>query len=171
MKLIPSEKIELKTDLSIQEVRDILSENIRPKKKVFLSFTREKETKRFEGTFENDEFKLQRIVVGKKSFAPQIIGKIQEDTEDTKLTMDMKLRLSTILFLIYALGFVSFALIMALIGVFNQDTNPILLIFPFIMLVFIIGLVQYSFSSEKEKSIRDMKEIFGSEILKRTKVK
>ena len=171
MKLIPSEKIEMKTDLSIQEVSDILANNIRPKKKVFLSFTREKEEKLFEGTFKNDEFKLQRIVVGKKSFAPQIIGKIQEDTKDTKLTMDMKLRFSTILFLIYALGFVSFALIMALVGVFNQDTNPILLIFPFVMLVFIIGLVQYSFSNEKEKSIQDMKDMFSTDILKRTKIK
>lgn len=171
MKLIPSEKIEMKTDLSIQEVRDILTNNIRPKKKIFLSFTREKEDKLFEGTFKNDEFKLQRIVIGKKSFAPQIIGKIQGDTEDTKLTMDMKLRFSTILFLIYAIGFVCFAFIMGLIGVLNQETNPILLIFPFVMLVFIIGLVQYSFSNEKEKSIQVMKAMFETDILKRTKIK
>ncbi len=38
MKIIPSDKIEIVTTLSIQEARKILSENIRPKKIFKFSF-------------------------------------------------------------------------------------------------------------------------------------
>ena len=59
---------------------------------------------------------------------------------------------------------VGFAFVMGIIGVINQGTNPILLIFPLIMIVFGIGLVHYGFNSEKEKSINDFKRILNGQI-------
>ena len=163
MKLIPSENIELKTELSNQEVRKILHEYIRPKKESRFGFKNQKEDKLFEGTFEMDEFKIQRIIRGRNSFLPQIKGKIQSDFNGTRLTAVLKVHSFSIIFMIFGLTFIGFAFIMGIIGVINQATNPILLIFPLIMIAFGIGLVHFGFNKEKENSINDLKRIINGQ--------
>ena len=83
MKIIPSEKIEIETELSNQEVRKILIEYIRPKKGLIFRFNNPKENKLFEGVFKQDRFKIQRIITGKNSFLPQIIGQIEPNAKGT----------------------------------------------------------------------------------------
>lgn|SRR5690606_1656921 len=163
MKLIPSENIELKTELSNQEVRKILHEYIRPKKGSRFGFKNQKEDKLFEGTFERDEFIIQRIIKGRNSFLPQIKGKIQSDFNGTKLIAVLKVHNFSIFFMLFWLTFIGFAFIMGIIGVINQATNPILLIFPLIMIAFGIGLVHFGFNKEKENSINDLKRIINGQ--------
>lgn len=54
MKIFPSDKIEITTSLSLEEVRTILTNNIRQKTGVIFGFNNSKNTKLFEGSFEQD---------------------------------------------------------------------------------------------------------------------
>ena len=76
MKIIPSEKIEIITALSNQEVRKILMDHIRPKKGLTIGFNKSPDKKLFEGHFTRDKFEIQRIITGRNSFLPQIKGQI-----------------------------------------------------------------------------------------------
>jgi len=168
MKIIPSDKIEILTTLSNQEVRKILTKNIRPKKGLKIGFNKSQEKELFEGNFEQDRFEMQRIITGRNSFLPQIKGKIQPNINGTKLVADLKVHTFVIIFMIFWLTFVGFAFIMGIIGVINQGTNPFLLIFPLIMIGFGIGLVNYGFNSQKDKSINDLKRIINGQIKEKT---
>ncbi|MEP0214465.1 MAG: hypothetical protein ABJD66_14690 [Cellulophaga sp.] len=168
MKIIPSDKIEILTTLSNQEVRKILTENIRPKKGLKIGFNKSQEKELFEGNFEQDRFEMQRIITGRNSFLPQIKGQIQPNINGTKLVADLKVHTFVIIFMIFWLTFDGFAFIMGIIGVINQGTNPFLLIFPLIMIGFGIGLVNYGFNSQKDKSISDLKRIINGQIKEKT---
>ncbi|MFD2697808.1 hypothetical protein ACFSQ0_07370 [Mesonia sediminis] len=164
MKIIPSDKIEIITTLSNQEVRKILAENIRPKKGLKIGFDKSHKKELFEGNFEQDRFEIQRIITGRNSFLPQIKGKIQPNINGTKLVADLKVHTFVIVFMLFWLTFVGFAFIMGIIGVINQGTNPILLIFPLIMIGFGIGLVHYGYNSQKDKSITDLEKIINGQL-------
>jgi len=159
MNLLPSEKIELQTELSIQEVRNILKKNIRPKKGLTFGYKRAKDDKQFEGTFELDEFKIRRIIYGQNSFSPQIKGRIQSQQNGTKLIAHLKIHKLSLIFLIFWMAFVGFTFVVGIIGVINQKTNPILLIFPLILIVFSIGLVHYGFITERQRSVSELKKM------------
>jgi len=164
MKIIPSDKIEIVTTLSNQEVRKIMAENIRPKKGLEIGFNKPQKKELFEGFFEQDEFEIQRIITGRNSFLPQIKGQIQPNINGTKLVADLKVHPFVIVFMLFWLTFVGFAFVLGIIGVINQGTNPFLLIFPLIMIGFGIGLVNYGFNSQKDKSISDLKRIINGQI-------
>tara|TARA_A100000171_G_C2106164_1_gene132431 strand:- start:588 stop:1109 length:522 start_codon:yes stop_codon:yes gene_type:complete len=168
MKIIPSEKIELTTGLSNQEVRKILRDNIRPKRGFRIGFNRPKDDKLFEGFFERDRFEIQRIIKGKNSFIPQIKGRIQTDINGTKLIADLKIHGFVIVFMTFWLVFVFLALIATIVGISTQGTNPLALIVPLIMMAFGIGLVHYGFNSEKDKSINDLNRILNARIKEKT---
>ena len=163
MKIIPSDKIEILTTLSNQEVRKILAENIRPKKRLRIGFNKSKEKELFEGNIEQNRFKIQRIITGRNSFLPQIKGQIQSNINGTKLVADLKVHTSVIVFMIFWLSFVGLAFILGIVGVINQGTNPLFLIVPLIMIAFGIGLTNYGFNSQKEKSINDLKKILSGQ--------
>ena len=168
MNIIPSDKIEILTTLSNQEVRKILAENIRPKKGLKIGFNKPQEKELFEGTFEQDRFEIQRIITGRNSFLPQIKGQIKPNINGTKLEADLKVHTFAIVFMLFWLTFVGFAFILGIIGVINQGTNPFLLIFTLIMIGFGIGLVNYGFNSQKDKSISDLKRIINGQIKEKT---
>lgn len=168
MKIIPSDKIEILTTLSNQEVRKRMTENIRPKKRLKFRFNKSQDKELFEGTFEQDRFEIQRIITGRNSFLPQIKGQIQPNISGTKLVADLKFHTFVIIFILFWMTFVGFAFVMGIIGVINQGTNPFLLIFPFIMIGFGIGFINYGFNSQREKSISDLKRILNGQIKEKT---
>ncbi|WP_233269891.1 hypothetical protein [Polaribacter sp. L3A8] len=115
----------------------------------------------FEADFEQDSFKIQRIITGRNSFLPQIKGQILPSINGTRLVADLKIHSSVIVFMLFWLTFVGFAFITGIIGVINQGINPLFLIVPLIMIGFGIGLINYGFNSQKEKSINDLKKILN----------
>lgn len=168
MKIIPSDKIEIVTTLSNQEVRKIMAENIRPKKGFKIGFNKSSEKELFEGTLNQDKFEIQRIITGRNSFLPQIKGQIQPNINGTKLIADLKVNTFAIVFMIFWLTFIGLAFVMGIIGIMNQGTNPFLLIFPLIMIAFGIGIVHYGFNSEREKSVNELKRILNGQIKEKT---
>ncbi|WP_299780850.1 hypothetical protein [uncultured Formosa sp.] len=168
MKIIPSDKIEILTTFSNQEVRKILAENIRPKKRLRIGFNNSQNKELFEGKFEQNRFEIQKIITGRNSFIPQIKGQIQPNMNGTKLVADLRVHTSVVVFMIFWLTFVGFAFIMGIFGVINQGVNPFLLVFPLIMIAFGIGLINYGFNSQKDKSICDLKRIINGQIKEKT---
>ena len=168
MKIIPSDKIEIVTTLSNQEVRKIMAENIRPKKGFKIGFNKSSEKELFEGILNQDKFEIQRIITGRNSFLPQIKGQIQPNINGTKLIADLKVNTFVIVFMIFWLTFIGLAFVMGIIGIMNQGTNPFLLIFPLIMIAFGIGIVHYGFNSEREKSVNELKRILNGQIKEKT---
>lgn len=161
MKIIPSEKIEISTNLSNQEVRNVLRRHIRPKKGFSIGFNNQKDDKLFEGSFEQDRFIIQRIIKGRNSFIPQIKGQIQPHTGGTKLIAHLKIHTFVIVFMTFWLGGVFLSLITILVGVIMNETPLFLIIFPLFMLAFGIGLIHYGFNSESKKSINELKRILN----------
>jgi hypothetical protein len=133
-----------------------------------IGFNKSRSKQLFEGIFEQDRFEIQRIITGQNSFLPQIKGQIHPDSSGTKLVANLKVHTFVIAFMLFWLTFVVFAFVMGIIGVINQGTNPLLLIFPLIMIGFGIGLVNYGFNSQRDKSINDLKRILNGQIKEKT---
>lgn len=168
MKIIPSNKIEITTVLSNQEVRKVLMENIRPKKGLTIGLRKPKDDKLFEGFFKQNRFEIQRIITERNSFLPQIKGQIQPNIHGTKLVANLKVNTFVIVFMTFWLGGISLALVATVVGILKQGTNPFFAIVPLIMIAFGIGLVHFGFNSEKEKSINDLKRILNGQIKEKT---
>lgn len=160
MKIIPSEKIEFNTALSITEVNNELRKNIQPKRGIRFGFSKKENDKVFEGNHSNGKFEVQRVIYHRNSFLPQIKGTYQSSVNGTKVTAELKLHGFVVVFMTFWLSGVSLALIATIFGIITQGTNPIAVIIPIIMLAFGFGLGHFGFNMEKEKSIRELKKIF-----------
>lgn len=151
--------IEIITPLSIQEVRNILSKNIRPKRTFGFNSIKTGEKELFEAVFWEDEFNIQKIIITRNSFLPQIKGYIQPDFDGTKLVADLSVYTLVLAFLIFWLSVVFF------IGIIYNE-KYIYAIFPLLMIFFAIGLMHYGFNKGKIKSIVALKKIVKGEIIK-----
>lgn len=159
MKIISSQIIEFTTELSIQEVRDVLREHIQPKKGFSIGSPKQRNRKIFEGFVESDQFQIQKVSDRNNSFLPQIHGQITTDLNTTKIVMDFKIHQFVLAFVFLWIGLVFMALITVIIGVATQGVNPLLALIPLIMIVFAISITHYGFNSGKENAIRSLKKI------------
>ena len=159
MKIIPSEKIEFNTTLSISEVNNELRKNIQPKRGVRLGFSKKENDKIFEGNHSNRKFDIQRVIYHRNSFLPQIKGTYKSSINGTKIIAELKLHGFVVVFMTFWLSGVSLALIVTIFGIVLQGTNPIAAIIPLIMLAFGFGLGHYGFNMEKENSINELKKV------------
>ncbi|HZH86580.1 MAG TPA: hypothetical protein VFD77_04635 [Brumimicrobium sp.] len=165
MKIIPFERVELKSPLPIQEVSDLLYQSIRPKRDIItnFSFRSSKNDKVFEGVILDDKFKIQRIINMRNSFLPQITGEIYADKNGTKLMADLKIHKFVLVFMIFWLSVVFIAFVMISIGVYFDASNPFALLIPLVMFIFGIGLIHFGFNMERENSINDLKRVINRE--------
>lgn len=159
MKIIPSQKTELITELSIQEVRDVLREHIQPKKGFSIGLPQQRNKKVFEGFFESDQFQIRKVSDRNNSFSPQIHGHIKTDLNNTKLIINFRVHGFVLAFIFLWIGLVFMAFITTIIGVVTQEGNPLLALIPLLMIVFAIGLTHFGFNSGKENAIRSLKKV------------
>lgn len=159
MKIIPSQTIELTTELSSQEVSAILREHIQPKKGFSIGFPKQRNRKVFEGYFEDNQFQIQKVSDRNNSFLPQITGHIEADVNKTKINLDFKVHSFVLGFVFLWIGLVFMALITVIIGVATQGVNPLLALIPLIMIVFAISITHYGFNDGKENAIIKLKKI------------
>lgn len=163
MKIIPSGKVEITSSLSIQEVRDNISQNICPYRDLVSRIRNKKNDKTFEGRILNNHFNLQLIINMNNSFLPQISGEIQSVADGTKITADLKVHKFVKVFLIFWLSGVSIAFFTFLFGALLNEMNPFTPLIPIIMLVFGVGIIHFGFNMEKDNSINALKRIIANE--------
>src|SRR5690554_2023809 len=141
MKIIPSDKIDMMTTLSIEEVREIIRSNILPKKVLKARYSLPENRETFEGTFEQDSFEIQRIVIGRNSFVPKIKGKIYPNINGTKLIAELKISPFVITFVILWTSLVILFFIIGIMLVIFKAENSLFLIIPLGMMSFMFVLM------------------------------
>lgn len=157
MKIIPSERIEIISSFTIEEVKRVLDDNIQPK--VRFNFTYPNKHRVFEGFYEDNIFEIQRIIRGRNSFIPKIKGKLSSHENGSKLMATFKMNQFVIIFMIIWLGFVGVGFFVALGLVISENLNPFIIVGPFVMMIFGFGLMNYGFNSEKKKAVKALEKI------------
>ena len=132
----------------------IIHDNTRPKRGWEIRLSKIKEDKLFLGHIAENNFQIQRITQGKNSFKPQMDGTLVERTGSTEVTLDLKLNLFVLIFMLFWLGGVSIAVIGSIYGILYMDLAPFSAIIPSVMLLFGLGMVYFGFTMEKEKCIQ-----------------
>ncbi len=160
MKIFPKDDIEITTELSVAQVQEILSANIQPAKKFTFGFSHYTDEP-FTGFIEDNTFEIERVIIGRNSSVPQIKGQIQAAKKGSKIIMQLRLHRFVPAFMTFWLGGVFCGVLGILIGALTQGTNPLFIVFPLLMMMFVIVVVHYGFNSEKEKSIDDLCRILN----------
>jgi len=166
MKILPIEKLTFITELSKSKVIKELSSNIRPKQNFGLRNTTIETGKKFEGHIFGDNFKVTRIINYKNSFLPEINGKIIEKLNGTEIEVELKPTGFVMGFMILWFGGVSFGFIATLIGAIIGEGPIYVCIFPLFMLLMGFGILKFGFSTETEKSKKDIIEVLQAKLKK-----
>lgn len=166
MQIIPFQKIELITSLPKDEVERILANNIQANKGIVFKFSRATNKKLFEGRYSNGEFNIQRVINYKNSFRPQIKGKISAETIGTKITAELKMHEIVIIFMVFWLGGVALASIVAIYSMIANGVISYFLFIPIAMLIFGCGMGYFGFKFEADKSINELKRILKARLRK-----
>jgi hypothetical protein len=166
MKILPNEKLTLLTELSKSNVIEILNLSIRPKQNFGFGNGKIEEGKKFEGNIFRDSFNISRIINYRNSFLPEISGKINEKINGTEIEIELKQASFVKGFMILWLGGVSFAFITTFIGAIIGEGPLYACIFPLFMFLAGFGMLKFGFSTESEKSKKDLIEILKARIKK-----
>ena len=101
MRLLPRTKLELSSPLSPEQVARNLADAVEPRRLFRLTVG----TADFEGVVESPQFHIQRLIVGNKSFLPQIRGRIESAAAGSCIAMEITLPVvSQVLLLIWFSG-------------------------------------------------------------------
>ena len=105
LKLIPYHSVNLKSDLALDEIKDILKENVEIVP-VFSIFSM-KHNKPFEGRFNDFQYNIRPKINYGNSFIPVFHGKIDRNSNSTIISVKMHAHYYSVTFLIVCafLGF------------------------------------------------------------------
>jgi hypothetical protein len=169
MKYLPFENYVLTTNLSVDEVRDRLANNVEPQKKASISSSKQNTSKPYQGSIVNNSFKIFRIINYRNSFVPVISGEISQAYGKTEIAVKMKPVLFVLIFMAFWIGTVGVIcvciLVMAVLEfkdlIQNGFSPPILI--PFGMFIFGYLLITLSFKYESSTSKEFLKDLFEAQ--------
>jgi hypothetical protein len=157
MYLIPFLQFVIKSILSADQVREILSGDIDTRRYLRLS----REHPYFEGTIEQNQFKISRIIHYRNSALPVILGEIRDDIDRTTITIRMRLNLIMIVLMLFWLLAVTAVTVGMLTGLITDVEFPIA--FPAITLFFIYSTSLIFFHWEANKTKKYLKALLKAE--------
>jgi hypothetical protein len=131
----------LPPEVVIQRIREITRDPPDFRESIRLVFARRGvPNPPFFGKIEGQSFRLRRDIRNRKSFLPQIRGNVQQAFPGSRIDVTMSLHPATLLFMLFWLGGVGIAAVVAFVGFMSSDTagDPVWLI-PLGM--FILGIV------------------------------
>lgn len=160
MKLLPYENVNYETELSLEEIRERLAEDLEPEQLIRF-FT--KTNKKFEGRFSANGFDIRPIIEGRNSFLPMIKGTIYDEGAKRRVNVTMKLHF-------FVIGFfcIWYGTLVSATGPFlariitEKESNaltPVILLF----YLFPYGLTMLVFKLESEKALNYFEELFERE--------
>ena len=158
--LLPFDNFKIETNLTVDEVKWRLADNIEPRKFRFSLFS-EKKTKFYEGKIRGNSFQIRRIIYHNNAMLPIIKGNISTYLDKTEISIKMKPANSGLIFMYLWLGLVGLICIWALIAVFRYfDQESLTAMFiPFILFAFGFGLTTFGYRTEAEKSKAFLKKL------------
>ncbi len=159
MKLLPYDKFEIQTSLTLEETITALKAQVEPKKWMRW-FSRDHAI--FEGDISRDGFKIVRIIHYRNSFMPVIRGTFKQSQNGINVMIRMGLHPFVMAFMCVWFGSVFFGLLAAGAGL---DSNKLSLSIPLlIMLIFGWVMVYGGFWFEARKAKPQLLSILRGQI-------
>ena len=160
MKFFPYKNYILTTNLTAEEVRRRLQDNIEPKKMFRFNFFHKSVTKPYEGEIHANTFCMNRIIEGRNSFLPLIEGKISKDGIGTEVRIKMRMALYTYIVWLIILGtLISLIFKVASLMILRKQFHPgSIALLVFTVLIYLFAVL--SFNSESSKSKRFFEDLF-----------
>jgi hypothetical protein len=162
MKLLPYDKFEIQTTLTLEETITALKAQVEPKKWLRW-FSRDHAI--FEGDVSRDGFKIMRIIHYRNSFMPVIRGTFKQGQNGINVTIRMGLHPFVMAFMCVWFGGVTVGLFAVGAGLSNANISlsPPLLI-PIAMLIFGWVMVSGGFWFEASKAKPQLLSILHGQI-------
>jgi len=158
MKLWPSDRFEIDTAMSPDEIVAALESNIEPGK--FFRFQRHHAP--FQGKVYEDGFRITRIIHYRNSFLPVVTGKFLPGASGIKVAIRMGLHPLVTAFMCVWFGGVGLGMIGVIAGLLSgQAPASLMLLIPFAMLAFGCALVWVCFWFEAKKQKTMLLEMFS----------
>jgi hypothetical protein len=150
MTLLPFETVIIETHLSKADTVNSLMENIESEK-TFSPWS-QSGARAFGGQLRGNEFELRRIINYRNSFLPVITGRIETFGSGTRLTVDMRLQMAVLIFMIVWCGLCVLFFVAGSINPDNTNENPLLAI-GMLLFGYILTMGGYLFESSRAKNI------------------
>ena len=157
-KCLPFENYAIQTSLTAQEVFQRLYDKIEEKRNHGFNWRSKISNKPYEGKVSTTSFTMSRVIDHRNSFLPIIRGKIISLAGQTRVEINMRPAMGTLIFMSVWLGFIGticltmvIAAVMHISEVFKEGISGATLI-PFILLIFGLLIQKYSFRSESKET-------------------
>lgn len=161
MKLPLYRKITLHTQLTKDQVRQVILENTTPRDNTILGVFNKQPSTKFKGFLYKDYFRIERVITYWNSFIPLISGQLNTLPNGTEVTLTFKPYAFVVVFIIIWTGILLFATAITFINGINHDTLTKEALIPIGMLIFgsilFTTLFNSEFDSAKEELIKILK--------------
>ncbi len=164
MKIFPRDIFQIETSMTTSEIISTLEANVEPRKWLRWPFS---DTKRFEGEYSRDGFKIMRIISYRNSFLPIIEATIRPTAFGNRIAVLMRLHRFVALFMAIWFGGIGTGLVISLLASTKgrSDSFPFVLFPMGMMIVFGIVLVSGSFWWEVKKTKPIIIDMFKGKIV------
>jgi len=162
MKILPSEQLTFRSNLSKTDIIQKISENAAVVPKQIFALRNKDFSKIFEGIIEKDGFKISRTINYRNSFLPLIQGKIVEKSTHSDINVQMTLQPFVKVFISFWLGAVALALVSILIVAISENRFEPTIVIPLLMLIGGFSMTQLAFKYEYKKSKQELEKLFGA---------
>lgn len=158
MKIYPKDTFDIDTPLSASGIFSTLESEVEaPKRFRWWSSS----GKKYQGKFNQTDFKIWRIISYRNSFLPIVEGTITPTTSGSRIAVTMRLHRFVAAFMLFWLGGVSLALVSFFIATMRGKMAPLpALLIPLGMLLFGILLTSCSFWWEAKRTKPFLIELF-----------
>lgn len=158
MNILPFEKLVLHSKHPAEALRERLRPKVRKPHGRFYNMVRD-EGPPYQGEV-GEGFSIQRVVLARNSFLPQIEGRFLEGSEGTKITVEMRLAGSIRVFMLFWMGGLGLFCLLEIVNWFATGLPEPGDLVPFGMLAFGYGIVMAGFKPESAKAKRFLAELF-----------
>lgn len=164
MKYLPFENVNYTTNLKPQEIIERLTKHVEAKKIRRVAYLANKDHKEFEGKIEKTDFKIQRIPSNSNnSFLPNIIGKIEEKSNETIINVKIKLKVFSLIMVIFFTSFFAFVLIAPYLFTDQVDKYYLKFFIPIFLFVLVYFLITFAFKKESNKAKKIFSQLFNTQ--------
>lgn len=159
MKLLPYDKFEIQTSLTLEEVIAALKKHVEPKRWFRLFWGNHAV---FEGEISQDGFRIMRIINYRNSFLPVIKGAFKQNQNGINVMIRMGLHPFVIVFMCIWFGGIIFAIVAGLAS--SKITLSATLLIPLGMLFFGWAMVAGGFWFEARKVKPQLLSVLNGQI-------
>lgn len=165
MKYLPYKKLVYKTKLTQTELLKGLSDSIEKENfwrfGIFVSTS----TKQYEGKFNENTFRIRRIISGRNSSLPMIMGVLKPDNDCVRIDVKMRLKLWVIVLLFLMSSLFVLTIFIICVQIIQTGNIEYSILVPLAMLFFLYGLTMGRFSFESNKAKNDLLRILKAELI------